>query len=58
MGKVTVTFKVVKMVRSRYGYVLRVTEERKRCGEDELDSVIAQFRSRYEVIEVRVLKDS
>jgi hypothetical protein len=57
MSKVTVTFKVVKMVRSRYGYVPRVTEERKRCEESELDSVVAQFRSRFEVIEVRATKD-
>jgi len=54
---VTVIFKVVKMVRLRYGFVPRVTEERKRCAAAELHSVISQFKSRFEVIEVRVIKD-
>jgi hypothetical protein len=51
-----VYFKIIRTVRSRYGFTERVEEERRRCTNEELDGVVAQFRSRYEVIEVRVVK--
>lgn len=51
-----VYFKILRVVRSRYGMVERVDEERRRCTDEELDCVIAQFRSRYDIIEVRVVK--
>jgi hypothetical protein len=51
-----VYFKIIRTVRSRYGFIERVEEERRRCTNEELDGVVAQFRSRYEVIEVRVVK--
>lgn len=51
-----VYFKVVKTVRSRYGFTERVEEERRRCTDEELEGVVAQFRSRYEVIEVKIVR--
>lgn len=54
--KARVTFKYVRLTRSRYGCVPSIYEVTRTVDEDALDEVIHHYRAQFHVVEVRIEK--